>query len=632
MNIFNPDFDIAALLIVAIAGLYSRKRCRSTPSIRFYRWLLIGLALSSIFRLLASLVIIVPLDVPMALPRFLFSMHYVAAAASALIFAAYIKIIVNGNEALKSENRSVFLAAVSTLLGCLLLYNMISPTFFDFTEERGYITLPAYSICPLLLTMLIMYGILLAYRARLIIEERTFFSLALASGITMGGIAMETVFPYKYAALLFTAASALSLLLFIEIPDFSGYDAAMQALQKEKAENERISVTTTSFINGMGHEIRTPVTSILGLNEMVLRETTDPNIASYARDIKSSADALLGLLNDILDFSEALSGDMEIKNSEYEFPSLINDLRNLMSLKALDKGLYLVIRPDASIPQIMKGDHVRLKQILVSILSNSVNFTEKGGITLTVSCSRADANHVDLRFDCKDTGTGIRTEDREKVFIPFMKLSGDSEEDGEGSGIGMSYVRNMLLAMGSDIEIQSIYGVGSICSFTLRQEVVSGVDITHPAAEESDSRGPARQLYRCKFTAPKARILVVDDAPSTLKVFRELLKQTGIRIDTAASGAEAVGLAAKETYHAIFVDQLMPEMDGIETMQAIRDEENALNIGSPIIAMTAADVQDNGENYIYSGFNGFLAKPLKPEQLENILIHNLPQELVTLQK
>ncbi len=564
----NLELDLASLIIIAISAFFTKFRLHKTTSLFYYNLSLAALGIVTLFHLLSVFVIRIP-----------------SAKFSELGIPA---------QFLMSLHYAILACAVAFFIKYLL------------TKAAG-------DDVP----------VLTAFQKFLL-------------GAMIPCMVLQVIKPAEYSFSIISAVAALCILLFVEIPDSSGFDKIMTELEKSTAENKHAIAARASFLNGMGHEIRTPVTSILGLNEMILRESKDPAVLNYSEDIKSAADALLRLLNDILELSSAFSGDMEIESRPYNFPSLINDLRNMMSLKALDKGLYLIIKPDESIPKNLLGDHLKLKKVLINILLNAVQCTEKGGVTLTISAVEKNDKYVDLKFSCKDTGRGIKAEDREKVFLPFVKLEaaeGSTEsKEKEGAGMGMSIIRSTLKAMGSDIDIQSIYGVGSIFTFVLRQEIAPADAVEDSSYIEAPESGPARILYHCKLDAPKASILVVDDTASTLRVFTELLKPTNIQIDTATSGEQALALASEKAYHAIFVDQLMPGMDGVDTMQAIRDEDKGLNIGTPFVAMTAADVNDLGQSYIEAGFNAFLPKPIRPEQLEKILIKNLPRNLVTLVK
>ncbi|WP_091822813.1 ATP-binding protein [Butyrivibrio sp. ob235] len=399
-------------------------------------------------------------------------------------------------------------------------------------------------------------------------------------------------------------------------------EAAKQANQANEAKS--------NFLSTMSHDIRTPMNAILGLNEMVLRDSKDDNIRMYAESIRTAGSTLLGIINDILDFSKIEAGKMEIINVDYSFVSLLNDLINMVQKKAEDKGLSFNLDIDKNVPMVLNGDEIRIKQVIINILSNAVKYTKEGGITFSVKANKLQdkPNAVMLRVSVADTGIGIKPEDLDKLFVAFQRIEEKRNRNIEGTGLGMTIVQRFLDMMGSRLEVQSEYGKGSVFSFELEQKVVKWNPIGD--YEEAFRRSSSTlNKYHEKFTAPDARVLVVDDTAVNLTVFVNLLKRTGIQIDTAESGDECISLFRSKSYDVIFLDHMMPDKDGIETLMEMKEITDTPNMGVPVICLTANAISGMREMYTNAGFDDYLTKPIDAERLEMMLLQYLPEDKVT---
>ncbi|SFL23526.1 Signal transduction histidine kinase [Lachnospiraceae bacterium KH1T2] len=397
-----------------------------------------------------------------------------------------------------------------------------------------------------------------------------------------------------------------------------------QMVEIEKAANEAKS----SFLSNMSHEIRTPINAVLGMNEMILRESKDKQILEYARNINNAGITLLGLINDILDFSKIEAGKMEIISAEYSVSSMLNDLIVMVNTKARDKGLNLTARVDEETPDILCGDEMRIRQVILNILNNAVKYTEKGNVTLTMDYKDLSEDEIELEFHVLDTGIGIKKEDIDKLFSPFQRIEENRNRTIEGTGLGMSITKKLLEMMGSQLEVSSEYGKGSDFGFRLRQQVIRR-DPVGNFEEKARHNSAAQRAFRESFTAPDARVLVVDDTSMNITVFVNLLKRTEIQIDTAESGPEAIALSAMKRYDIIFMDQRMPKMSGTEAMKRIRSESRCRNNhGTPIIVLTANAVTGMKEQFLREGFDDYISKPVDPQMLEAMIQKYLPKELV----
>ena len=387
------------------------------------------------------------------------------------------------------------------------------------------------------------------------------------------------------------------------------------------------SEAKSAFLSNMSHEIRTPINAVLGMNEMILRECEDSNILNYSENIKTAGNTLLGLINDILDFSKIEAGKIEIIPADYDISSLINDLVNMVQTRADDKGLILKLDFDRNIPRMLNGDEIRIKQIITNILTNAVKYTEKGSVTFGIRCQRIenDPDSVMLRVSVKDTGMGIKAEDMKKLFSEFERIEEKKNRNIEGTGLGMSITKSLLEMMGSSLQVESVYGEGSVFSFSIKQRVVG--DVVLGDYEEAYKEHLHRQSrYKENIIAPDARILVVDDNKMNLLVFKSLIKQTLINVDTAESGDEGIELTRSLEYDIIFLDHLMPNKDGIETLHDMKEQSDNPNINAPVICLTANAISGAREQYIREGFDDYLTKPIDPGKLEELLVNYLPKD------
>ncbi|MCR4902569.1 MAG: response regulator [Butyrivibrio sp.] len=382
------------------------------------------------------------------------------------------------------------------------------------------------------------------------------------------------------------------------------------------------------FLSNMSHEIRTPINAVLGFDEMIIRESTTPSITEYAREIQNAGKTLLSLINDILDFSKIESGKMEIIPVEYELSSVLNDIANMINVRAREKDIELIYNVDENIPHILIGDEMRIRQCVLNILTNAVKYTPSGTITTNIGFEKAGNNHINLTFQVIDTGQGIKEEDLEKLFSAFERIDETKNKTIEGTGLGMNIVKTLLDLMGSELVVRSEYGVGSDFSFAVRQKVVSWEPVGSFSQIYKDALSKL-EVYEESFHAPDATILVVDDTRANLTVVKGLLKETGIVVDTAESGLKAIEMVKEKKYDVIFLDHRMPEMDGIETFHEMQKLTDTYNKNTPVIALTANAISGAREEYFKEGFTDYLSKPVDSSRLEELLLTYIPKEKVS---
>ena len=373
-------------------------------------------------------------------------------------------------------------------------------------------------------------------------------------------------------------------------------------VQEEAKKTEELNKSRSRFFSNMSHEIRTPINSILGLNELILRQDdASDEIKKDAANIQGAGRMLLALVNDILDVSKIEAGKMDIVPVNYSVSSLLSEIVNMIWLRAEQKGLELKVEIDPTIPRELFGDEMRIKQILVNLLNNAVKYTKEGSVTLHIEKEDTNEDSVRLLFSVTDTGMGIKQDSLPYLFDAFQRVDEETNRKIEGTGLGLSIVKQLVDLMGGDIAVNSIYTQGSTFTVSLWQKVTNPIavgDINIASIGRFD--GSTR--FTSGFTAPDVRLLIVDDNEMNLEVEKKLLKDTLITIDTADSGEAALSMTTQSRYDVILMDHLMPEMDGIECMQRIRKQVGGLNNHAPIIVLTANAGSENKQLYISSGF------------------------------
>ncbi len=399
--------------------------------------------------------------------------------------------------------------------------------------------------------------------------------------------------------------------------------------REEVKKYEELNKSQNRFFSSMSHEIRTPINSILGLNEIILRQDdASEEIKRDAGNIQGAGKMLLSLVNDILDVSKIEAGKMDIIPVNYSVADFVSEIVNMMWLRAQQKGLELRIQIDPTIPQELFGDEVRIKQILVNLLNNAVKYTKEGEVTLHIEKEDIRDDSVLLVYSVTDTGMGIKEEAIPYLFDAFQRADEEANRKIEGTGLGLSIVKQLVTLMGGDIAVNSVYDQGSTFTVSLWQKVSNPQAVGDINITSYGSLGDERK-YEAGFLAPEAAVLIVDDNEMNLEVEKKLLAGTKIKVDTADSGESALSSTNRKRYDIILMDHLMPEMDGIECMQRIRKQTGGLNNHVPIIALTANAGSENRELYRTSGFDGYLLKPVSGQQLEEMLLTHLPESKVT---
>ncbi|MCR5301058.1 MAG: response regulator [Lachnospiraceae bacterium] len=456
----------------------------------------------------------------------------------------------------------------------------------------------------------------LSGRSAMSVIERIRFAIRCEEPLKLN----DRIYTPKTNALLQNGVTVGTLYVIVDDSDHYRY---LEELREQKAIADGANKAKSQFLANMSHEIRTPINAILGMDEMVLRESSEPEIRDYAEDIWTSGKTLLALVNDILDFSKVEEGKMEIIPVTYEPGQMVSDIVNMIRVRAAAKGLRFEVDLDYNIPRLLKGDEIRIKQCALNLLNNAVKYTEKGTVSLKISFRETDKDHIELEFVIKDTGVGIRPEDMEDLFSPFKRIDEKKNRSIEGTGLGITITKRLLELMGSDLNVKSEFGNGSEFSFAVIQEIMSRETVGE-YAKKSDGTREKKRIYKELFHAPDARILVIDDIRMNLTVITKLLKNNQMMIDTALSGPEGIKKAEENDYDIIFIDHLMPEMDGVETLKYLKEIPESEN--TIYIALTANAIAGAREMYLEEGFTDYISKPVEGELLEKLIMSYLPAE------
>ncbi len=397
----------------------------------------------------------------------------------------------------------------------------------------------------------------------------------------------------------------------------------LQELKEARVAADAANQAKSAFLANMSHEIRTPLNSILGMNELILRDPQNPMVIEYSENIRSSGKTLLSLINDILDFSKIEAGKMDILEEAYDPQELLRDVYYYFEQMAQSKDLYLIVSCSEGMPRRIRGDYGHIRQVLLNIVSNAVKYTKEGGVTLSLTETERKDDRIDIVFEVMDTGIGISEKDISTLFDPFQRANEKQNASIQGTGLGLTITKELVELMQGTIDVKSTPGRGSQFRVCLTQGIADPVSAKTFVLQKE----VLVSEYKEKFHAPNARILVVDDVPMNLKVVAGLLKETQIKVDRASGGDLAIEMCKRKKYDVILLDHRMPGKDGIETFGIISRE--GLNTETPVIMLTANASSGADEEYKRYGFAAYLSKPVTGEDLEEMLLQFLPPEKIS---
>ncbi len=408
----------------------------------------------------------------------------------------------------------------------------------------------------------------------------------------------------------------------ILILNMTDTEAYINEIKRVRLEAEKASAAKSEFLANMSHEIRTPMNAIIGLNDIIMEECEDAEIYAHAKDVQSAAKNLLTIINDILDLSKVEAGKMELVNVDYYIKAMTDEVIAMMDMAASQRGLILKYECDEAIPCRYCGDDGRIKQILINILSNAIKFTEKGYVRVSIT-GKPGRNEDEelLTFYVEDTGCGIREEDLDKIFEDFRQVDSKRNRSVEGTGLGLAIVKLLVELMEGNVRIESVYGEGTKVTISIPQKIVDRRLIS-----EMPDIPQTEQTMTDLFTAPGVKVLIVDDNAINRKVAKGFLKNYDFDLDEAGSGPEAIEKVRDVRYDLIFMDHMMPGMDGIEAAEIIRRDCGENGTAPVMITLTANVMQGMRKYFLDHGFQDFIAKPLDRKELNRLLLRWVPEE------
>lgn len=624
---YNIDYEIMGMLItLVIAFMFRMNYVSRTRSDKAFMKLIYFILLAQALDMLTAFTFSLETPKLNAFNLLMTTGYFFSAFATAVCFERYIASYLP-----EESDTKAYMIVRYTLIALYCLHGVLNPytklAFYfdaDGIYHHGHLYYLGYA-APALFALSSMYQIIRYHKY--FARKQWISSISFLLVVFVAMILQMGVFPDVYLTFGLIPIALLMILLSLETPDYRKLMQTMEELEKAKQEAWRANQIKSAFLANMSHEIRTPINAVLGFDEMILRESSDEDVLSYAKNIKNSGQTLLNLVNDILDLSKIEAGKMEIVNTEYDLVPRLSDILKMITPRAEEKGLILNIKIDPSIPRKLIGDDVRIGQALTNLLTNAVKYTPKGTVTLMIQLKESRRDTVTLYFAVRDTGIGIRDEDKEKLFSEFSRVEGEKTHKIEGTGLGLPITMKCLMLMGSKLEVESKLGEGSCFYFLLSQKIADPSPIGDFEKARTDGKNEVKVFHE-DFTAPDARILVVDDVDLNLKVFKGLLKKSKLQIDTALSGARAIELIHHTQYDCIFMDHQMPEMDGIETLEKLKADETARINDVPIIALTANAIAGAREMYLQKGFSDYLTKPIDGWSLLGMLHKWLPKDKI----
>lgn len=629
--VYNISFETASVLFLIILFICIRLQYSTKSEInREFQKLTLLVLCANVLDVMTAITISFAKVIPEWMNLLLNSVYFIVDAVVGYQFMYYSRLCVD-----KSSKDSFMLRINKFMLVfffAILGVNAFNGCVFSMGPEGGYVHGTLY-----LLVYIVPYYfigcsafVLLRHLGKFEAWQRV--SIIFYLLLILGGPTLQLLFFPDVLLAMFSCAMAIMAILFtMETPDYqklmktiSELKNTKEAAEAAEKEAQEASRAKTDFLANMSHEIRTPINVILGYNEMIVKETKESQTTEYAMNVQAAGRALLSMVSNILDFANIDRGKLKLEKSPYYMPSLLQDIMTYAGYHTGKKKLELRFTIAQELPRQLSGDLVRLTQIYNNLISNAIKFTKEGFVEIQIGWEKVSDTCGIVETKIKDSGIGMRQEDINRISESFSRFDQQINRSVEGVGLGLTIVTRLLKMMGSSLQIESEYGKGSTFSFRIQQEIIEAEPIGNIGWMEQ-----ASLLYtheEAGFTAPDAHILSVDDNIMNLDVFCRILKDTGISIDTANNGEEALELLEKNAYDLVFLDHMMPVMDGIETLKRIR--ERGLCKDTPVIVLTANAVAGEKQMYLDAGFDGYLSKPIAGRLLKEMVRSKLPEKII----
>ncbi len=553
-------------------------------------------------------------------------LYFIAMALTVMLWSLFIvKYLIKKNLftiILLHSGRIMFIAVIF----CLAL-NLFYPIAFKFESDGTYTPLVARTVFLgaqiLLFAVAAIYNFILVFRT-IGRERQRNFTVAVSSATMMVFILLQNMdpfIPYYAIGCLFAVTLIHSFLSMEDERDKSRILAdALEAAEKANS-------AKTVFLTGMSHEIRTPINTILGMNEIIRRDCTDERILDCTENIKASGNRLLNVVSDILDYSKMESGKMELLDEDYSLPDMVGELYNMIRPRAEKKGLTLVFDIDSRLPKRLYGDVSKIKRVITNLLENAEKFTESGSILFRIHLLDKQGEHARLGYAVIDTGIGIRDEEKDKLFQAFNRLDTKRTCTIEGVGLGLSIASNILQLMGTKLCVESTYNEGSTFHFEVIQRIAEATEVGENWMNAMTEEKPVKK-GSVPFVSPESHILLIDDTELNLKVIKGLIDPLQIQIDTALSGDEGIEKFASKSYDLVFLDYMMPGMNGIATLAKMKRLYPEKTAFTPTISLTASAIVGEREHMLDAGFTDYMTKPVIFPEMVSMLTKYLPKEKI----
>ena len=621
MFIYNIDFEIAGIaLCVALLIFMSVQKMPTVSALAFKRIIVFNILATSLDAL-TVVFFSFPGKFPLWLNYFINSLGFVmGVVTTAAIFDYFIIYIEKNrvNRVLKCFGKINI--GVVVLFVVLFIINAKKPIIFHIDEAGVYtrvgVIYPIVYIVPALYIAASAVYIAICYKK---VTRRQVFSILVFSILMITGMALQFfVFPNVFLSYFFSSLAILCMSFAMETPDYVNLMKYMEALEKAKTDAENATRARDNFLANMSHELRTPLVAVLGRNDMILRTSEENKTVQYSKDVRRAGYSLLSMIISILEFTKMESGSIEIKDEMYDVRSLLDEIGASLIESTGKKRIKGSVYVDKKIPSNLSGDRDRVKQAIMNLVDNAVKYTDEGEVNVDISFDYVKKSDEDIliKVVVEDTGIGIREDDLDELFKSFKRLDDEKNINIKGAGLGLAMAKQISKMMGGDVTVESKYLVGSKFTLTLVQRKASDEElgeweISSKLIEEDEDR------KKTELSIPDARILVVDDNELNLDVLSGLIELSEAKVDVAVSGFVCVDLCNKNRYDMIFMDQMMPEIDGAETLALLR--KRGLIDSTIVVALTADAVSGAREKYLSYGFDEYMSKPVDYGRIEKML-------------
>ena len=608
---YNISFDIAAILVlIVITVVMNTVLYTDTPGHKLVRRYAYAVIACAVIDIITAYTICYGQHVPDLLNHILNNLYQYS---SLLCVNLAMKTILNYYPS-ASRISIIINRVLQWLLGAFITLNLFTGCMFRF-ENGEYIHERFYLIAYILSLAIIFHMLFVIIKNRsdkpAVIVNITLFFLFLPTIFTVLQMFIGNILLITFGE----AFSILIMLFALETPDYRKLMNTMKELDIAREEANVANRTKSDFLASMSHEIRTPLNGILGMNTMILKDSKDPQITEYAENIRIAGNGLLSIINDILDVTKIESGRMELRPDDYELFSIMNDCYQMNRMRASENNLKLIFENDPDMPAKYHGDEVRIRQIMNNLISNGIKYTKEGSVTLKVSYTEGSSKDTDsdepgiLEISVTDTGIGIKEDDLEKLFKRFARLEENRNRNIEGTGLGLHITQQFVSMMNGTIDVKSEYGKGSVFTVRIPQKTAGSERMGDFHLKLKEKISPS-DIRNDTFKAPGKKVLVVDDGKVNTVVFKGFLRDTEIDVESALSGVEALSLTKDTKFDLIFMDHLMPEMDGIETFKRIREDQDNPNHDTPVVILTANAIVGARSSYLAEGFAEYVSKPV----------------------